>query len=80
MINLTGSEFDLEGIEMHWCPGCGNFSALNIMKETLSELGIKPSKLVVVSGIGQAGKFPHFMREKHGRGSEKQWNRQSRAR
>jgi 2-oxoglutarate ferredoxin oxidoreductase subunit beta len=59
---LTKSEFDLEGVEIHWCPGCGNFSALNIMKETLSELGIKPSDLVVVSGIGQAGKFPHFMK------------------
>jgi 2-oxoglutarate ferredoxin oxidoreductase subunit beta len=59
---LTNSEFDLEGVEIHWCPGCGNFSALKIMKEALTELGIKPNNLVVVSGIGQAGKFPHFMK------------------
>lgn len=62
MANLTKSQFDLEGVEIHWCPGCGNFSALKIMKETLSELSIKPNNLVIVSGIGQAGKFPHFMK------------------
>jgi 2-oxoglutarate ferredoxin oxidoreductase subunit beta len=53
-------EWDLD-IEIHWCPGCGNYNALRIMKETLSELHIKPQKLVLVSGIGQAGKFPHFI-------------------
>ena len=26
------------------------------------ELGIKPHELTVVSGIGQAGKFPHYVR------------------
>ncbi|MHA2007229.1 MAG: thiamine pyrophosphate-dependent enzyme [Promethearchaeota archaeon] len=61
-MNVAKTEFDLEGIEMHWCPGCGNFSALRIMKDALTELKIKPSNFVIVSGIGQAGKFPHFMR------------------
>ena len=59
---MQKSEFDLEGIEIHWCPGCGNFSALKIMKDALTELGIAPKDLVLVSGIGQAGKFPHFMK------------------
>ncbi|MFX1573356.1 MAG: thiamine pyrophosphate-dependent enzyme [Promethearchaeota archaeon] len=49
-------------IEIHWCPGCGNYNALRIMKETLSELHIRPQNLVLVSGIGQAGKFPHFIK------------------
>jgi 2-oxoglutarate ferredoxin oxidoreductase subunit beta len=31
------------------------------MKETLSELKLKQEEVVLVSGIGQAGKFPHFM-------------------
>ncbi|MFX1280488.1 MAG: thiamine pyrophosphate-dependent enzyme [Promethearchaeota archaeon] len=57
---------------MHWCPGCGNFSAMKVMKETLIELNIKPKDFVLVSGIGQAGKFPHFMKSQsynglHGR-------------
>jgi len=69
---VSNTEFDLEGIEIHWCPGCGNYLELKIMKETLSELGIKPKNLVLISGIGQAGKFPHFMRSQsynglHGR-------------
>lgn len=47
--------------ENSWCPGCGNHSALRILKESLTELNIKPHEVVLVSGIGQAGKFPHFM-------------------
>ena len=59
---MQNTEFDLKGIEIHWCPGCGNFSALKIMKDALTELNIAPKNLVLVSGIGQAGKFPHFMK------------------
>ncbi|MFX1294811.1 MAG: thiamine pyrophosphate-dependent enzyme [Promethearchaeota archaeon] len=57
---MSETEYEYSG-EIHWCPGCGNYSALKVMKETLTELGIKPKDLVIVSGIGQAGKFPHFM-------------------
>lgn len=69
---MSNTEFDKEGIEIHWCPGCGNFSALRIMKEALTELNIKPKDFVLVSGIGQAGKFPHFLKSQsynglHGR-------------
>jgi 2-oxoglutarate ferredoxin oxidoreductase subunit beta len=32
------------------------------MKEALADLGIKPREFVLVSGIGQAGKFPHFIK------------------
>ncbi len=54
------TEFSKDVIK-HWCPGCGNFSALRIMEESLTELKFKPKDIVIVSGIGQAGKFPHFM-------------------
>lgn len=53
---------DYQGIETSWCPGCGNFSILNAFKEAMVELGIEPHRLAVVSGIGQAGKFPHYIR------------------
>ncbi len=71
MIKISKTEFDLD-TEIHWCPGCGNFSAMKVMKETLTELVIKPKDFVLVSGIGQAGKFPHFMKSQsfnglHGR-------------
>lgn len=48
--------------EITWCPGCGNVSILDSIKETVVELNIKPEKLMMVSGIGQAAKTPHYIR------------------
>jgi 2-oxoglutarate ferredoxin oxidoreductase subunit beta len=45
-----------------WCPGCGNFSIVNAVKEALAGLGLKPHEMVIVSGIGQAAKMPHYMK------------------
>ncbi len=61
-MKISSEEFDLDEVEISWCPGCGNYSALKIMKEALTDLGIKPHEFVLVSGIGQAGKFPHFIK------------------
>ena len=44
-----------------WCPGCGNFSLLGALKEALVGLGKKPHEIVIVSGIGQAAKTPHYL-------------------
>lgn len=44
-----------------WCPGCGNFGILNATQRALAELGLNPSKTVIVSGIGCSGKTPHFI-------------------
>ncbi len=54
--------FDIDDADIAWCPGCGNFSILSNLKIVLAELEIDPHELVVVSGIGQAGKLPHFLR------------------
>jgi 2-oxoglutarate ferredoxin oxidoreductase subunit beta len=54
--------YDMGKIDIAWCPGCGNFSILKILKDALSELGIKPEDLVMVSGIGQAAKIPHYLK------------------
>lgn len=48
--------------DMAWCPGCGNFPILNIVKMALSELDILPQDVVICSGIGQAAKTPHYLR------------------
>ncbi|MBP1748575.1 MAG: 2-oxoglutarate ferredoxin oxidoreductase subunit beta [Deltaproteobacteria bacterium] len=45
-----------------WCPGCGNFPILQAFKEALAENNIEPNQFCIVSGIGQAGKFPHYVR------------------
>lgn len=51
-----------QGTDMAWCPGCGNFPILNIVKMALAELDIKPQDVVICSGIGQAAKTPHYLR------------------
>lgn len=45
-----------------WCPGCGNFGILDAIKKAAAELDIEPEQLVMVSGIGQAAKTPHYIR------------------
>lgn len=52
--------FDKQNIDIAWCPGCGNFAILEALKQALAELAIKPTNLVVVSGIGQSAKTPHY--------------------
>ena len=61
-MKISSNDYDLDEVEISWCPGCGNYSALKVMKEALVDLGIKPHEFVLVSGIGQAGKFPHFIK------------------
>lgn len=48
--------------ENHWCPGCGNFGILEAMKDALTGLDLKPEQVLIVSGIGQAAKTPHFLK------------------
>jgi len=63
---------DYEGGPAAWCPGCGNFGILTALKRALTELDIPPYRVLMVSGIGQSGKLPHYTRchvlnELHGR-------------
>jgi len=51
---------DYKGQKPAWCPGCGNFPLLKTLKEALVELGIEPHEVLMVSGIGQAAKLPHY--------------------
>jgi len=53
---------DYKGRTPAWCPGCGNFSILKIFKEAVVELGLEPHQFTIVSGIGQSGKFPHYLK------------------
>ena len=51
---------DYVGLKPAWCPGCGNFGILKALNKALVELGIEPHRVLLVSGIGQAGKLPHY--------------------
>ncbi|MDL2263940.1 thiamine pyrophosphate-dependent enzyme [Synergistaceae bacterium OttesenSCG-928-I11] len=58
---MIETKFDYNG-EISWCPGCGDFKILEALKLALSELALEPNEVVVVSGIGQAAKMPHYLR------------------
>jgi 2-oxoglutarate ferredoxin oxidoreductase subunit beta len=53
---------DYDGLKPAWCPGCGNFGILAAVKKALVELNLEPHQVLIVSGIGQAGKLPHYTR------------------
>lgn len=53
--------FDKENENNAWCPGCGNFPILWALKTALTELNFSNQEVVLVSGIGQAGKMPQYI-------------------
>lgn len=60
--NQNQGQLDFEGQrKTSWCPGCGNFPIRKVLVDALVELGLRPDQVLIVSGIGQAAKMPHFM-------------------
>jgi 2-oxoglutarate ferredoxin oxidoreductase subunit beta len=53
---------DYAGLKPAWCPGCGDFGILRALNRTLVDMEIEPHRVLMVSGIGQAGKLPHYTR------------------
>jgi 2-oxoglutarate ferredoxin oxidoreductase subunit beta len=51
-----------DSLEPAWCPGCGNFPMLKAFKQALAELNLRPEEILLVSGIGQSSKFPHYLK------------------
>jgi len=45
-----------------WCPGCGDYGILSALQMALAELNLEPHNVVVVSGVGNAAKTPHFVK------------------
>ncbi len=58
---LSVKDYDSD-VENKWCPGCGNFGILAAMKDALAAQGIPPEKILIISGIGQAAKTPHYLK------------------
>ncbi len=46
---------------VRWCPGCGDYAILAQMQKVMPELGIPKERIVFVSGIGCASRFPYYM-------------------
>jgi len=57
---LTAADFASDQ-DVRWCPGCGDYSILAQMKKMLPSLGVPPERIVFVSGIGCASRFPYYM-------------------
>ncbi len=49
------------GQDVRWCPGCGDYAILAQMKRVLPYLGIPREKIVFISGIGCASRFPYYV-------------------
>jgi 2-oxoglutarate ferredoxin oxidoreductase subunit beta len=60
LVQLTAKDFKTDQ-EVRWCPGCGDYAILAAMQTFMPELGIDRERLVFVSGIGCAARFPYYM-------------------
>ncbi|MCW3999214.1 MAG: 2-oxoacid:ferredoxin oxidoreductase subunit beta [Candidatus Bathyarchaeota archaeon] len=49
-------------VYVDWCPGCGDHGILSAFQMALAELALEPHNVVVVSGVGNASKLPHFVK------------------
>jgi 2-oxoglutarate ferredoxin oxidoreductase subunit beta len=47
--------------EVRWCPGCGDYTILAAVQSFMAELDVDREKIVFVSGIGCASRFPYYM-------------------
>ena len=53
-------DFD-SGLEVRWCPGCGDYAILRAVQKTLAGLDADPANTVFVSGIGCAARLPYYL-------------------
>src|SRR6476659_6887556 len=59
-LTLTAKDFKSDQ-EVRWCPGCGDYAILASVQGFMPELGFPREKIVFVSGIGCAARFPYYM-------------------
>jgi 2-oxoglutarate/2-oxoacid ferredoxin oxidoreductase subunit beta len=57
---LTAKQFKTDQ-EVRWCPGCGDYAILAALQGFMPELEIPKERIVFVSGIGCAARFPYYM-------------------
>ena len=57
---LTPKDFASDQ-EVRWCPGCGDYAILKAVQRTLADLEVPREKVVFISGIGCAARFPYYM-------------------
>ena len=60
LVPLTAKDFKTDQ-EVRWCPGCGDYAILAAVQGFMPELGIARERIVFISGIGCAARFPYYM-------------------
>ncbi|MDY0161094.1 MAG: 2-oxoacid:ferredoxin oxidoreductase subunit beta [Bacteroidales bacterium] len=58
---LTKKDFTVDST-IKWCAGCGAYSILSSVQNTLPKLGVKKDDFVFVSGIGCSSRFPYYIK------------------
>jgi 2-oxoglutarate ferredoxin oxidoreductase subunit beta len=59
-VKLKKKDFDA-GIDVRWCPGCGDYSILANIQKFLPTLGRAKEEFAFISGIGCSSRFPYYM-------------------
>ena len=60
LVQLTAKDFKSDQ-EVRWCPGCGDYAILAAVQAFMPELGLPRERIVFISGIGCAARFPYYM-------------------
>ncbi|MFO7571959.1 MAG: 2-oxoacid:ferredoxin oxidoreductase subunit beta [Gaiellaceae bacterium] len=60
VVQLTAKDFKSDQ-EVRWCPGCGDYAILNVVQGFMPELELSRERIVFVSGIGCAARFPYYL-------------------
>ncbi|MBB1284045.1 2-oxoacid:ferredoxin oxidoreductase subunit beta [Flavisolibacter sp. BT320] len=57
---LAAKDF-ASGMDVKWCPGCGDYSILKQVQTVFPDLGIPKENFVFISGIGCSSRFTYYM-------------------
>lgn len=49
------------GLDVRWCPGCGDYAILRAVQKALTTSNIAHENMVFVSGIGCASRLPYYL-------------------
>lgn len=58
--DYSGKDFSSDQ-DVRWCPGCGDYTILKQVQNVMPDLGLPREKIVFISGIGCAARFPYYM-------------------
>ncbi len=57
---ITAKDFS-SGIEVRWCPGCGDHAIVRTIQKLLADEKAERHNTAFISGIGCAARFPYYM-------------------